>query len=85
MVQISEMTVKKIIKIHKTAKPAFFLCANYCKTNIALYFPFGRSVNVTSQGGYAGLGMHAWHMDGQYMQYSVPCMNGYERRRFDVR
>ena len=57
MVQISEMTVKKIIKIHKTAKPAFFLCANYCKTNIALYFPFGRSVNVTSQGGYAGHGI----------------------------
>ena len=80
MVQISEMTIKKIIKIHKTAKPAFFLCANYCETNIALYFPFGRSVNVTSQGGYAGMASLA-----QYMQYSVPCMNGYERRRFDVR
>ena len=45
----------QIIEIHKTAKPAFFLCANYCGMNIALYFPFGWSVNVMSQGGDAGM------------------------------
>ena len=45
MVQISEKMLKKFIQIHKAAKLGFFVCANYCETDIALYFLFGSSVN----------------------------------------